>query len=220
MKHVAENKYREFGSNTDGATLVELAIVIPTLLLLVLGAIEFGRFGYNEVLAQKATDLAARTAAVRPAICAGVPNEYEPVIVTGSTTPPRFGTLCRVGGVCQPVPEYSCTLASPDNSNTQAVAAADEIWTTIAPLLPNGATRTNVQIRYTSDPRIGFLGGPYRPIVTAELVGLQFQMVTPLGTLASLATSNGDSAIANSIAFPNMSASLPAEDLGQGLGIQ
>ena len=218
MKRFQTDTLRAFRDDTSGATLTELAIVIPTLLLLVLGAVEFGRFGYNEVLAHKATDLAVRTAAVRPAICANVPETFQPVSATGGT-PPRYGTLCRVGNVCEPQPERSCTLATP-GTGTASANAADEVWATIAPLLPNGTTRANVRIRYTYDElgRLGFLGGPYTPIVTAELEGLQFQFVTPLGALATLATAGSPSNIPNAIPFPNMSASLPGEDLGHGAG--
>jgi Flp pilus assembly protein TadG len=212
MIAMTHKSLKRFAADTDGATLTELVIVLPTLLLLVLGVVEFGRLGHSEAMAQKATELAARTASVRPAVCEDVPETFEPVTVT-SGTPPRFGTLCRVGNVCATpdVPERTCTLA--ENN-----ATADEIWQTIAPLLPGTATRANVQLRYTHDDRMGFLGGPYTPIVTAELVGLEFQFITPLGALANLATAGGGSEIANSITFPNMSASLPGEDLGQGAG--
>jgi hypothetical protein len=215
MKRFVHTTLKRFGSDTDGATLTELAIVLPTLLLLVLGALEFGRLGYSEAMAQKATDIAARTASVRPAVCAGVPDEFGPITDT-SGSPPRFGTMCRMTGVCAPVPERTCTLSDEGSDTELMTMTKTEMWQTIAPLLPGNADRENVQIRYTFDERLGFLGGPYIPIVTAELVGLEFQFVTPLGALASLASGGGDSEISNSITFPNMSASLPAEDLGQG----
>jgi hypothetical protein len=74
-------------------------------------------------------------------------------------------------------------------------------------------------MRYTFDPNLGFLGGPYTPIVTVDLVDFDFQFITPLGALANLATGGTDSEIPNAITFPNMSASLPAEDLDQGVGL-
>ena len=216
MKRFAHTTLKRFGSDTDGATLTELAIVLPTLLLLVLGAVEFGRLGYSETLAQKATDIAARTAAVRPAVCVGVPAEFGPIEDT-SLTPPRFGTMCRVTGVCAPVLERKCWLSDDLSADTELMTEVKtEIWQTIAPLLPRDAAPGNVQIRYTFDERLGFLGGPYTPIVTAELVDLRFKFVTPLGVLASLVSTGGDTEIPNSITFPNMSASLPAEDLGHG----
>ena len=213
MKQIIKYRLARFAQDQSGATLVELAILIPTLLLLVMGAIEFGRFGYNEAMAQKATELAARTAAVRPAVCDDVPETFGPVTDT-TGEPPRFGTLCRAGNVCATPGsgEFTCTLA-------ESNASADEIWQTIAPLLPRGLERGNIQMRYTHDDRLGFLGGPYTPIVTAELVQFDFQFITPLGLLANLATFGDDSAIANTIRFPNMSASLPGEDLGQGPGL-
>ena len=55
----------------SGTTLVELAIVLPVFLLLFLGLIDFGRLGQEYVMAEKAMQLAARTAVVRPAACAG-----------------------------------------------------------------------------------------------------------------------------------------------------
>lgn len=214
MRQLLHTYVRRFAADTSGTTLVELAIVIPTLLLLVLGTIEIGRLGYTAAMAQKATELAVRTAAVRPAVCADVPQTIEPVIVDASEDPPRFGTLCRGNNACAApaTPEAICTLAENNTS-------ADEIWQTIAPLLPPTATRANVQMRYTFDPDLGFLGGPYTPIVTVELVDFEFRFITPLGDLADLATGGPASEIPRAITFPNMSASLPAEDLDQGTGL-
>lgn len=220
MKQTFEHKFNALCHDEEGATLTELAIVIPTLLLLVMGATEFGRFGYNEVLAQKATDVAVRTAAVRPAVCAGVPEAYAP----GTAASPRFGTLCRAdtaGAICADVPQSTmptCSLASPDATSTDAQNSANEIWATIAPMLPRDATPANVRITYTHDANIGFLGGPYTPIITVELVDIPFQTVTPLGALAAIATAGAGGGVSDTFTFPTMTASLPAEDLGQGLG--
>jgi Flp pilus assembly protein TadG len=52
-------------ADDSGTTLVEFAIVLPIFLLLFLGTIDFGRFGAEYMMAQKAMQLAARTAAVR-----------------------------------------------------------------------------------------------------------------------------------------------------------
>ncbi len=217
------HKLRRFARDTDGATLTELAIVVPLLLLLVLGAMEFGRFGFNETLAQKATDLAARTAAVRPSACDGVDGQSLPenfLPPQDLVSPPRFGTLCRIDApnTCAPVPEVSCNLLEASQAGTDdARATADEIWRTVSALLPSGATRENLVIRYSFDDELGFLGGPYTPVVTVELENLEFQFISPLGALAALAGADGEG-VANSINFPRMSASLPAEDLGQGIG--
>lgn len=221
MKRSVQIHMKRFTRDTEGATIIELAIIVPILLLLVLGIFEFGRLGYHETVGHKATDLAARTAAVRPSACDGVggqivlPEVYNPP----QNSAPRFGTLCRVpsngGATCAPVATQSCNLQDALAVNN---ATAQEIWRTVAPLLPGAATPRNVEISYTFDDQLGFLGGPYTPIVTAEIVDLRFQFITPLGALAALAGADGNNQIANSIPFPSMSASLPAEDLGQGLG--
>ena len=233
-KHTAHKLVSRFADDTQGATLVELAIVIPVLLLLVLGAIEYGRFGYHEIMAQKATDLAVRTAAVRPVICDGTPDTFQ--AIQNTTNPPKFGSLCRAGNACAPVADAVCNLASPGTSLSQPFAwttaqdranSAAEIWATIAPLLPNDATPADVWITYSQDTRLGFLGGPYSPVVTVELGrdidgngtpdAIPFRFITPLGALAQLATGNASQIGAN-VFFPSMSASMPAEDLGHGTG--
>lgn len=218
------HKLQNFAQDENGATLLELAIIIPLVLLLVLGIVDFGRFGYNETMAQKATDLAVRTAAVRPSACDGVggqitlPATYQPPQNAGAT-PPRFGSLCRFtsNGVapCAEVVTQTCTLQAAIEAGN---ATATEIWQTVSPLVPATASAENVRISYSFDDQLGFLGGPYTPIITAEIVGLNFQFVSPLGALATLAGANNDDQLPNSIAFPSMSASLPAEDLGQGIG--
>ena len=65
---------RRFGRDTRGTALVEMAIVIPLLLLLIFGILEYGRLFWITGSAQKATAIAARIAAVRPAVCPGVPT--------------------------------------------------------------------------------------------------------------------------------------------------
>ncbi len=228
---------KRFCQSEEGATLVELAIVIPVLLLLVLGAVEYGRFGYHEVAAQKATDLAARTAAVRPVICDGTPDTFQ--AVTNTANPPKFGTLCQAGSTCQAVATVSCNLGTPGNTTSQPFGwttgqdradAAAEIWARIQPLLPNDAVPEDVWITYRQDARLGFLGGPYKPVITVELARasvdangqpqmspIPYRFITPLGQLAQMATGNA-SQIGSNVFFPTMSASMPAEDLGQGMG--
>ena len=50
-----------------GTVLVELAVVLGLFVLMVFGVIDFGRLGFSYVLAEKATETAARMAVVRPA---------------------------------------------------------------------------------------------------------------------------------------------------------
>ena len=81
MRKSIKNKIlQRFIKNEQGVTLVELAFVIPVLMVLVLGAVDYGRFGHHELMARKAVDLAVRTAAVRPPVCDGIPDTFQAVI--------------------------------------------------------------------------------------------------------------------------------------------
>jgi Flp pilus assembly protein TadG len=201
---------RRFSRTEDGTTLVELAIVLPVFLLLFIGTIEFGRLGQEYVFAEKALQLAARTAVVRPAACAGVPQINTRGVTPVGTTPPRFGTRCNASATtCANPGTFTCTasLANP---------TAAEIWAAVSPILPTHATPANMRFTYTYTNQLGFLGGPYTPMVTVELQNLNFQFATPLGGLAALASGNPGSGPGATIAFPSMSMSLPAEDLNLG----
>lgn len=200
---------RRFRDDERGVTLVELAILLPVFLLLFLGLIDFGRMSAEYVMADKAMQRAVRIAAVRPPACPGVPQTHTRGAVAPGTIPPRFGTSCSAGAtVCANPGPAICTgnIADP---------TVNEIWSSIAPMLPVGSTPANLRFRYEFDSNLGFLGGPYVPIVTVELVNLNFQFATPLGGLATLAGANG-SLLPGTLPFPSMSTSLPAEDLALG----
>ena len=186
---------------------------MPLLLLIILGVIDYGRLYWNESMAQKATAIAVRLAAVRPPACPGVPSRIGAAALTPGADPLEAGTLCRSGNVCAVATPPACQL----NLNN---ATAAEIWDRIRFLLPPDAEPANVQLQYTFDGSIGFLGGPFSPIVTTELVNLEFSFVSPLGKLAALAASDGTLADAKTltIPLPSMSASIPGEDMALGAG--
>ncbi|TNC58905.1 pilus assembly protein [Rubellimicrobium roseum] len=203
---------RRVRTDESGTTLLELAMAIALFLLIFFALIDFGRMGYNWVMTQKAVQMAARIAAARPPACAGVPEANG----IGTATEP-YGTLCRNGaGICSTV-DISC-----DGATANATVA--EIWARVEPLLPPDATPANLRFRYstsgTATERIGFLGGPFTPVVTVEAQNLEFQFVHPLAGLASLAgatdTTDQADAEANGIPMPSMSVSLPGEDLALG----
>ena len=240
MMNMVYKTFKRFASETSGTTLTELAIVIPLLLLILMGAVEFGRLGYNIAMVQKATELAVRTAAVRPPICDGVPDTFE----IGTSASAKAGSLCKAGApgsICKIViTPPPCSLANPgttDSNKGRTTAeersdAAQEIWDAIAPLLPNttdlenSITAANVFVRYEQDARIGFLSGPYTPVVTVEIGQLKngdverldYKFITPLGQLAGMAMLGGTSNIRSSFQFPTMSASMSGEDLANGPG--
>lgn len=205
----SQMRMRRFAQDEAGTTLVELAIVLPVFLLLYLGLIDFGRLGAEYVLAEKAMQRASRIAAVRPAACPNVPTVNTRGTGTVGGVAPHYGAGCSIAAnICTNPGVQTC-------SGSAANPTAAEIWAGIQPLMPSHATIANLRFSYTHDPRLGFLGGPYVPIVTVEIQNLNFQFATPLSALAALAGSDvaGPGA---TLPFPSMSTSLPAEDLALG----
>ena len=193
---------RRFVRDTSGATLVELAVTFPLFLLILFALIDFGRMGYSYVMAEKAAQIAIRTAAVRPAACPGLPQVHQPTAGT------RFGTYCRTGGSCLPVAAVSCAGAAGNPT-------VDEIWGRIAPLMPRGTTEANLWFSYDFDQNLGFVGGPYTPMLTVEIRDATFDFVLPIGPLGAFIT-GGANTFADQVQFPTISNSLPAEDLNNG----
>lgn len=207
--HIAALRVRigGFGRQESGASLVEFGIVILVFLFLIFAIIDMGRLAHTWSSAQKATQLAARIASVRPPVCAGVPERNLRGTSAATVT---YGTLCRFAtGTCAaPTVPAICTGSS-------ANATATEIFTAIRPLLPAGSTEANLRFTYAFDPNLGFLGGPYVPRVTVELVGLRFSYVTQLGLLIAPITGQAGS-LGTGLALPSMSVSVPGEDLANG----
>lgn len=201
---------RAFRRDEDGATLVEFGIVLAIFLLIFFGLIDFGRMAFHYVTAEKAMHVATRVAVVRPAACPGLPQTNLRGPVTGGAVPPNFGTSCSVAAdICARPATVECQGAA-------ANPTVAEIWALIEGALPNDATPANLHLSYSHDGNLGFLGGPYVPVVTVELRNLDFTFVSPLGSLVALAGGGTDSDLGGAIPFPSMSVSLPAEDLAMG----
>lgn len=196
---------RAFLRDQSGGVLVEFAIVISLFMFLFAALLDYGRLSYSGVTAQSAAQLAVRTAIVRPPACVGVPETH----VRGSNTVPRFGTSCSAAAdVCAAVATVTCTGVATN-------ATANEIWTRINPLLPFNSTIDMLQFTYSYDSNLGFLGGPYTPMVTVELNLSDFQFASPLAALANAAGAT-NSALPSTATYSSFSVSLPAEDLASG----
>ena len=214
MKRFAQIS-RSFWGQERGTALVELAIVIPLFLLLIFGVVDYGRLFWSTTAAQKAMHTAARLATVGPPLCGALPVSHE--LAGGAPGGTRFGALCRTGGICA---DETANLPAPCTLDTSTPYGA-RIWDEIGPLLPPGSSPANVQFTYSHDWRLGFLGGPYTPVVTADLIDVDFDFVMPLAGLAAFAARNPavTSNTPNSISLPAMSTSVPAEDLAVGDGV-
>lgn len=198
--------------NEDGATMIEFAMVLAIFLLIFFGLIDFGRLAFHYVTAEKAMHIAARIAAVRPAACLDVPDLNVRGVLGVEQVPPKFGSLCNANQTVNTCANPGTISCDGDLAN----GTASEIWTRVSGALPNHAKIEHLKFTYTFDENLGFLGGPYVPVVTVELQNLKFEFVTPMGTLASLVTGNTQDGLQGDIEFPSMSVSLPGEDLSMG----
>jgi hypothetical protein len=187
-----------------GGQLAEFTLVIGLLFVVGIFIFEMTRFSMRASMAEYATHLAARVAAVRPPICVGVPEFNERV--NGSTA--RFGTMCSH-------PSAPCvTVATQTCAGTAGNAVVNEIFATIQPLLPNGATPANLQFRY-EPTGLGFLGGPYVPMTSVSLQNLQHTFILPIGQLFAPWGGAGGS---GTVALGPLTATMPGEDLNVGTG--
>ena len=201
----AQPTVRRFWADENGASLVEFALVVTLFLFFLLAIIDFGRIGHAWVGANKATQLAARLAAVRPPACPGVP----PTNLRGGGSTPAFGALCRAGpGVCATPAPAICPGSA---LNPTAL----EIFTAVRPLIPAGTTIGQMRYSYAFDPNLGFLGGPYVPMVTVEFTGVNFTFISQLGAFVTALTGR-NSTLGTPLSMPGMSVSLPGEDLNLG----
>lgn len=223
------NSLERFKNDTSGTTMVEFAMCIALFLLILFAVLDFGRLGYNWVMTEKAMQRAVRIAAVRPPVCSGVPVYHQRDPNDTSAFDP--GARCSaVGGLCLDPNVPPCRLSEPTTG--AALATANEIWDSISVLLPNGTQRENIMVEYVQTDALGFLGGPFTPVVNVQLVGdtindpYCFEFITPLSNLAgTVASANGndadnfddtDSCTGPRIPFPAIAVQLPAEDMNVG----
>lgn len=198
---------RRFTMREDGAFLIEFALVVPIMLFLVFGLIDFARLGLASVMASKGTGVAVRMATVRPVACEGVPKMVNRGLVGIVSLDLRNGTSCTArNGLCADSGTISCT-----GSLSNPTAAA--VWARISPMMPTDSQPENLRFSYTFDKNLNRVGTIYAPIVTVEIVDLTFDFISPLGALADLASGTSGSTLGNSFTFATMSASQPSEDL-------
>jgi Flp pilus assembly protein TadG len=191
----------------SGSVLIEFAVVLSLFLLLLFGFIDFGRMAFSYVTATKATEIAARQAAVNGPVCPGLPATNQRGTLNGTATAYQFGTSCNVAtGLCSAPSPITC-----DGSSQNPTSAA--IWAQVEDLMPYNATVENLAFTYTFDRNTGFLGGPYSPTVTVQIQNLDFEFISPLGALAGLSGADDLQGLGQTFGFPRMSTSLPAENL-------
>lgn len=196
-----------FARDEDGATLVEFAVVLSIFIFIIFALIDFGRLGFSNVMAEKATEKAVRMAVVRAPACPDVPRINQRGLIGIVSLDLPNGTSCNARlGLCQETGTISCS-GSLDNPT------ASLIWDRVRPLLPNTAKPENLRFSYTFDRSLNRVAAAFTPIVTVELASLRFDFISPLGALADFASNSTGSTLGQGFTFPAMSASLPAESI-------
>ena len=199
VRRAAYRRLIRFARAEDGAAMVEFAIVAPVFFFFFFATIDFGLFTSSNLMAEKAVQIAARTAAMRPAACAGVPARHGVGTLTGQS----FGTNCRnAANTCAAVAQVSC-------AGSAANATAAEIWARIAGTLPGGTAISDLTFTYTQDPALGYLGGPYTPMVTVDLRLSASPTLIPLGAI-------GGNFAPTTLNYRTISITVPGEDLALG----
>lgn len=192
---------KRFARSELGATMVETTLVIVTLLILLLGFVDFGLAFYQWNAAGQAVQVGARLAAVSTPVANGLLTAAD----TADTT--------LVG---EPIPagQYSfvCTGAGTCNSGSFNQAAFDLIFEGDAtrpgmvdfyPGLAN--FEANVRIEYVATG-LGYYtrpGGPV-PTIRVSLEGIPFNFFFLDGLIA---------AVGGTITMPNMASTVTGEDL-------
>lgn len=199
---------RSFRQEQSGSVLTEFALVLPLFLILLFAVIDFGQIYLRWILAEKATHLAARLAVVRPPICAGVPLINERSFFAPRSLP--FGTSCGAfPGLCAIRGPVTC------DGSAAVGDTFDEIIAAVGGFLPNAVQPDNIRLTY-SFANLGFLGGPYVPLVSVELEGdVEVPFITPLGPLLQAFYGGAGNGL-DDPAMPPMRTTLPAEDLIEG----
>ena len=188
-----------------GGPLAEFALVIGLLFVFAIFVFEITRFYMRAAMAEYASHLAVRVAAVRPAICPGVPDVNE----RAAGSPARFGTMCSdPSAPCAVVATQTC-------AGIAGNPVVDEIFGIVQPLLPNGATPGDLQFSYEAS-NLGFLGGPYVPMTSVRLQNLEHEFILPIGQL--FAPWGGGGGGDGTIPLGPMTATMPGEDLNTGTG--
>lgn len=197
-----------FRRDESGATLVEATLVVPLMLLLTFGLVEFGYVMWQFHATEKATAIGVRWLASRHGVKgeAAVTNELYTATVpdcfASTSNPP--GTLCsQVAGATSW--SQTCSGTGGGNCSSTTMSGLLTEMQKYAPFIK--ATNVSVQLQGT---KIGFVGrGRAVPLITVRTTGLTYNYIA----LGALVPGLG------SITMPSFASSAVGEDQKEGPGI-
>jgi Flp pilus assembly pilin Flp len=196
-----------------GSNSVELAFVIPALILLTFGIVDFGRAVFDWNAVEKATQIGARETVIRDPIALPIKDYFGCNVPTsadvgllcvdpagGIRSQCNFGTVVCTSTGCR---RNGAAIASTKVDQATFNAIVAEMRRSLPGLEPE-----NVTLTYRSS-KLGFIGKPNGPVpeVTAEVSGVPFDFLG-LDLFGSLRPVYGGNWSA-----PTLSTTLTAEDL-------
>lgn len=101
-----------FTREQDGAVLIEFSIIFPLLLALTIGIVDSGLVMFTIAEANRATQVGARCAVVKPPVAEGLGGKILPLDGAVAGTPcfnPEYGTTTNK---CYVPPKYTCFMTS------------------------------------------------------------------------------------------------------------
>lgn len=148
---------RRMVRDTAGAAMVEMALVLPIILLLTMGSVEVGLYLFQTNAASKATQLGARWAAVHAPVSAALRAHQNSTAWWANGT---LGKNCmdpKLGIVCQGTPNnatITCTTGSADCAMGDLLAVMQRAFPEL--------TASDIKIAYVpfTTGSIGFVGRP------------------------------------------------------------
>jgi Flp pilus assembly protein TadG len=198
----------------SGAVFAEFAILLPIVVIVVCGSIDFLYAFYQLNSAAKAVEVGARIAAVSDPVASGLNNLSNEALLNGAepgAPMPSFTVTCSdetctCAGTCGTMTDNSFNLAAMNrvvygregaacgNATSSYAAGMCDVLSSITP--------ANVVIVYTQNG-LGYAGRPGGPVptISVSLRNLQFHFffLTPL--------------LGVHIAMPAVSTTITAEDL-------
>jgi Flp pilus assembly protein TadG len=203
----------------SGAVFAEFAILLPVVVTIVCGSVDFLYAFYQWNAAAKAVEVGARIAAVSDPVASGLNNLSNQAVLNG-TTPgaivPSFTVTCAVAtcscaGTCSGMAGNSYDAAAMDRivfgRGSAACGDATSYYATGMCDVLTSISPANVVIVYTQTG-LGYAGRPGGPLptITVSLQDMQFHFFF----LSSL--------LGVRIAMPAMTTTITAEDLCSGVG--
>jgi hypothetical protein len=198
----------------SGAVFAEFALLLPMIVLVVCGSIDFLNAFYQWNAAAKAVEVGARIAAVSDPVVPNLNNLSNQAVLNGSVPGgplPSFTVVCRndacsCTGTCTGLAPNSFNRAAMDRivfgRGSHACGDATSYYATgMCDILPS-ITAANVVITY-NQTGLGYAGRPGGPLPTIAVslqdMRFQFFFLTPL--------------LGVNIGIPPMTTTFTAEDL-------